>query len=109
MGWLDSITDLMDMNLSNFQEPGVLRSMGSQRARHDQVAEQHGNRTVGYNTDNQVFGPGPAPSQPGLINPLNLEPCVTKIGTDTSSGPSRPLFLPSLISTGFIQIIPRAS
>ena len=34
MGWLDSITDLMDMNLSKLQEtvkdrkPGVLQSMG---------------------------------------------------------------------------------
>ena len=35
MRWLDGITDLMDMSLSNFQKlviekPGVLQSMGSQ-------------------------------------------------------------------------------
>ena len=36
--WLDSMTDLMDMSLSNLQEmlkPGVLQSMGSQRAGHN--------------------------------------------------------------------------
>ena len=39
----DSITDSMDMNLSKLQEivkdrgPGVLQSMGSQRAGHDLV------------------------------------------------------------------------
>ena len=41
MGWLDSITDSMNMNLSKLQETvkteelGVLQSMGSQRAGHD--------------------------------------------------------------------------
>ena len=40
--WLDVITNLMDMNLSKLQEmlndrkPGVLRSMGSQRATEQQ-------------------------------------------------------------------------
>ena len=38
--WLDGITDSMDMSLSKFQhwrtgKPGVLQSMGSQRARHN--------------------------------------------------------------------------
>ena len=45
MRWLDSITDLMDMNLSKLQEmwaeePGVLQSMGLQRVTHDLVTEQ---------------------------------------------------------------------
>ena len=40
MRWLDGITDLMDMSLSNFQKlviekPGVLQSMGSQTDGHN--------------------------------------------------------------------------
>ena len=44
--WLDSITDSMDMSLSNpgrqwrTEEPGVLQSMGSQRVGHDLATEQ---------------------------------------------------------------------
>ena len=46
MRWLDTITNSMGTNLSNSgrqwrtEEPGVLQSMGSQRAGHDLAAEQ---------------------------------------------------------------------
>ena len=45
MKWLDSITDLMDMSLSELRElvrtrrPGMLRFMGSQRVGHDWETE----------------------------------------------------------------------
>ena len=46
MGWLDSIIDSMDMNLSQLwetvetEEPGVLWSIRSQRVGHDLVTKQ---------------------------------------------------------------------
>ena len=52
MRWLASITNSMDMNLSKLQkivkdeEPGMLQSMGSERVRHDLVAEQQITITV---------------------------------------------------------------
>ena len=46
MGWLDGITDVMDMSLGklgkwqSIGKPGTLQSMGFQRVRHDWATEQ---------------------------------------------------------------------
>ena len=46
MRWIDNITDSVQVNLSKLQEiakgreAGMLQSMGSQRVRHDLVAEK---------------------------------------------------------------------
>ena len=52
MGWLDCITDSMDINLSKFREmmkdrePGVLQFMGSQRVGHDLETELNFNVSI---------------------------------------------------------------
>ena len=52
MRWLDSITNPIDMNLSNFRtkwrirEPGVLQSMGWQKVRHYLIIAQQQNLNI---------------------------------------------------------------
>ena len=54
MSWLDGLTYLMDMNLSQLQEtgrtekPGVLKFMGPQRVEHDLATEQQSVCTCNY-------------------------------------------------------------
>ena len=52
MGWLDGITDWMNVSSSKLQEmvmtgkPGVLQSMGSQRVGHDLATEQQQHHSI---------------------------------------------------------------
>ena len=63
MRWLDGITDSVDMNWVNSMKqwttgkPGVLQSMGSQRAGHNLVTEQNSNlkNPHSYVNDNRLF------------------------------------------------------
>ena len=54
MGWLDSIIDSMDMNLSQLweiaetEEPGVLQSIGSQRVGQDSTTEQQQQEEISF-------------------------------------------------------------
>ena len=54
VGWLDGISDSMDMNLNKLQEmvkdreAGVLQSMGSQRVGHDLATEQYQDVSVSF-------------------------------------------------------------
>ena len=60
MRWLDSITDSMDMNSRRqwrTEEPGVLQSMGSQRAGRDVVTEQQPHLSC------HVYSPFPGPGE----------------------------------------------
>ena len=59
MRWLDIITNSTDMKSSKLQEmgrterPGMLKSMGLQRVRHDLVTEQ---QTIGFKMGLQCLG-----------------------------------------------------
>ena len=62
MRWLDGITDLMGMSLSEPRElvmtgrPGVLQFMGSQRVRHDLATELNWTLELPYDPEISFFG-----------------------------------------------------
>ena len=81
MRWLNSITDSTDMNLSKLweivedREPGVLQSLGSQRVRHNLVAEQQ--QPISSVVMFQVDSKGTQPHIYSAHSPQNPPPIQT--------------------------------